>query len=461
MRLDFRSIPRFKFNCICRHLQPKQIIELILSDEETLDQIQCFINYFPDFKYQFNRLQTLELNDMNTILLDLPISVSSLSFQAYKSTLKNLIRQTIKRQAASLTHLDVEDINLLRSLDTPFHALTHLTTSCQSFIEFNWIISLLGARISHLHLVVGDYYIGEMMVPNLIALRRSLTHLTLIFTDSHLLTFNLLEQCLFRLDHLIHFTIDARIKDFQNLMNGNRLEQLISQTRIIEFNFRFKYNFSNLIIPKSDENMLFNSFRSLFWLEQKRWFVAFYKEITNSNLIIYSIPYFRPHHVFLSPTSTYPPLSTAPPSVVQHSFYKKQIDLDLKFPQSITPSVYRFNQVNSLCLLGPVLPSTRTLMSFVNLHQIRKLDVSNINLVLLVELHLIFNETPRLYDLILKTIDPLLVLPERIHSFKLNNDSQLIDVNQFCSIVSHIKHLQITIDSEAIMIVLINRLNQY
>ncbi|CAF3213555.1 unnamed protein product [Rotaria sp. Silwood2] len=273
-----------------------------------------------------------------------------------------------------------------------------------------------------------------------------------------MVSFDSFEQCVIKLQQLTHFKVVARVKDMSDLMNGTRWEQLMLRTRISKFNFRFKYNSSKSVIRNQDNNSLLDSFRSPFWLEQKRWFVACHKETLDSALNVYSVPEFRPHHVFFYHNNSYPPLSTAPPRIEQQSFYNSNIDLVVKFSESITPPLYHFSQVDSLRLLGSTLPSVSILMSYVDLHRIKKLDVSNISTILVGELHSLFDHTPQLYHFTLKILNPLFVLPRQLRSCKLENNGQSIDVDQFCSICSSIEHLDITVESKEIMIALIDRL---
>src|ERR1700722_16760291 len=85
LRLDFRFITRSKFDYICRTIQPEQVIALVLSDERVPDQVKLFMEHFPDFKNRFIRLQSVTLIEAETTLIDLPISVSSLSIRNHDS----------------------------------------------------------------------------------------------------------------------------------------------------------------------------------------------------------------------------------------------------------------------------------------------------------------------------------------------------------------------------------------
>ena len=179
LRLDCRFLSRFKFDFICRHLQPEQVTSLVLSNEETSDQVKLFRNYFPYFEQQFIRLHTVEFIDVDTVLSDLPISVTSISFKRCKHGVENLLSQTLIRQGRFLTHLHVNQIDVLESVGIPLHALTHLTTSCCSIVELNQSIQRLEASITHLNITVNVNNIAEMLMPCSDQWSRCLTHLSL------------------------------------------------------------------------------------------------------------------------------------------------------------------------------------------------------------------------------------------------------------------------------------------
>ena len=271
-----------------------------------------------------------------------------------------------------------------------------------------------------------------------------------------LVPFDPLVESIIKLNQLTHLTLVGR--GVFELMDGNRWEQIISRTSIIKFDFKFNFNLSTDIIRSVNEISLLEAFRSPFWLRQKRWFVVCFKEVFNTSLCIYSIPRFRPHHVFLQHSDKYPPLSTALVGIEQRSFYTSKIDLVVKFSEFLTAPVQPFSQVNSLRLLGPELPPVRTLVSFVDLGRIKKLDISRIRFISNDRLQVVLDHAPSLIHLTMKNFDPLLIIPRHIRSFKLETDDERIDVDAFCLRFQHIEHLDLTVNSKQIMIQLIDQL---
>ncbi len=128
LHLNLESISRLEFDYICLHLQPKQVISLILSDENIPHQVELFKKYFPLFKQQFIHLQSLTLIEMFDENIDLPKSVKSLKirkYDIYKNFSSNF-DQLLEQQAKVLTHLKIDRIGLLNYINIQFPVLTYL-----------------------------------------------------------------------------------------------------------------------------------------------------------------------------------------------------------------------------------------------------------------------------------------------------------------------------------------------
>ncbi len=150
LRLDFRPICRSKFDFICRHLQPKQVISLILCDECVPDRVKLFLNHFPYFKEQFLHLQSLTLIEAKIItFIDLPTSVSSLSIRSYDDYYycNNSIREIFSQQAKVLTQLKIDSKDLQYLIDIQFPVLTHLIITGEIIMMENILIYLLHWKI--------------------------------------------------------------------------------------------------------------------------------------------------------------------------------------------------------------------------------------------------------------------------------------------------------------------------
>jgi hypothetical protein len=57
LNIDFRRISRTKFDFVCDHLRPKQVISLIFSEENIPNQVELFHQNFPYIPQEFIRLR--------------------------------------------------------------------------------------------------------------------------------------------------------------------------------------------------------------------------------------------------------------------------------------------------------------------------------------------------------------------------------------------------------------------
>jgi hypothetical protein len=140
-----------------------------------------------------------------------------------------------------------------------------------------------------------------------------------------------IEQLLHKLPRLKH--LELEIKGDNDLVDGQRWEPLMSH--LITFDFRFQIT----NYPSSTINThIPDSFRSLFWLEQKHWFVAF----DDQRSTIFTVPRFAPSNIIYS--QNYQPLLCTSSELCLDQ-YVHCLTLQL-----LNPSVYRFTNVTSLVL---------------------------------------------------------------------------------------------------------------
>ncbi|CAF5176096.1 unnamed protein product, partial [Rotaria sp. Silwood1] len=112
LRLDFRKISRSKFDFICRHIQPKQVISLILCDEYVPERVKLFLDHFPHFKQEFLYLKSVTLIEVGSnTFIDLPLSVSLLSIRSFDTdnNSKTYINEILSQQTKVLTHLKIDN----------------------------------------------------------------------------------------------------------------------------------------------------------------------------------------------------------------------------------------------------------------------------------------------------------------------------------------------------------------
>ncbi|CAF1446587.1 unnamed protein product, partial [Rotaria sp. Silwood1] len=402
LRLDFRSICRSKFDFICRHLQPKQVISLILCDECVPDRVKLFLYHFPHFKEQFLHLQSITLIEAETItFIDLPISVSSISIKIYDTDDyydQNYISEILSRQAKVLTHLKINSKDLHDLIDIRFPALTHLIIGGGCYYDSDY-----------------DYMDVSFPLEN---------------TDVH----SLIQQWQCFLTHL-YLVIDNKIQ--YSIFNLDR----------------FSHCLTHLALHFYQE-----SFRSSFWLEQRHWYVGCYQDETEKGTIIYSIPRFQ-IRMLKYPSAKFPHMTTAPSIIEQNFFYSSRINyFSFDMNKLITPVSYRFNQVKSLTLSGSSLLSLSILSSTVDLQQVQYLNVININHLLPNELENLIAHTPRVIRLSMK-FDPLFIIPSQIRYLLLDGLGRSISLDRLSYTISSVERLEISMASKQMIIDVIDRFN--
>ncbi|CAF1084853.1 unnamed protein product [Didymodactylos carnosus] len=133
VRVNLQSISRWDFDFLCRHIRPERVISLVFSEEKMPDQVKLFLEHFPDFEHQFICLQSVKLIQTENCLSILPRCVSCLTFS--KMFCGNGVNEMLIQQAKILTHLNVDKLRLIQSVNIEFPLLTHLTIDSFCFID--------------------------------------------------------------------------------------------------------------------------------------------------------------------------------------------------------------------------------------------------------------------------------------------------------------------------------------
>ncbi|CAF4611956.1 unnamed protein product, partial [Rotaria sp. Silwood2] len=221
------------------------------------------------------------------------------------------------------------------------------------------------------------------------------------------------------------------------------------------------------LVCNQDQFSLLESFRSSFWLEEKHWYVACYKnEWGNKCPIIFSVPYLINHSIaYLS--EIYPPLSTASSDMEKYLFYDTNINhLECYFPRMDRRQNYTFTKVNSLRLIGDSsLFNLNMLTSIVDLSRVRILDVSSVGNISISQLRDLVEHTPRLYYLTMRQQNQSFILPSHIRSLHLKRNLSYDTINftnidQLRCQLLHIVQLEIKVQTQEMMIEIIERFDQ-
>ena len=306
--VDFRSCSKSDFQRLCRLVDPRKVVSLVLSPtDETLDQMELFISSFR--ARQFSRIRSLTLNGIGEIHLKnilkrfcIPSLVSfSITFGKYderclstKALLVSIISQ------ANLRHLDLElRLYRMREIKWPAQCMIRYLKlgPCENFDQ---IFTILGCSPYLQTLIVNfsNYLSDAIVLSNSPAKSfQQLTSLTLEHLNMSTKNLELFLSLMTSLTHL-------KLIGSGQYSNGNRWEQFIQAN--LPFLNKFEFFIEErktLDFTLSDVESIIASFQTPFWLEHKKWFFTCEYNIDNPRLIkLYSIP-------ICTPSLTYEPES--------------------------------------------------------------------------------------------------------------------------------------------------------
>ncbi|CAF4423987.1 unnamed protein product [Rotaria sp. Silwood2] len=403
LHLNFRSISQLEFNYICCHLQPKQVISIIFSDETILHQVEIFEEYFPLFKHQFIHLQFVTFIEIFSYTIDLPESVKCLELRKY-DIYKNIpfdFDKLLIQQAKVLTHLKVDRIGTLNHINVRFPFLTHLTidggfipdedcyvrfSNKYKNINFTSVFQNFESSITHLYIFIDKE--NKNMKINLEQFSHCLIHLTLHFVE--------------------------------------------------------------------DVSILFEPFRSSFWLKEKHCYIGYHNDEENGQTFLYTIPRFRFKDI-IYPSSNFPPITTVPSNMEKYLFYENKIDsLFIDMDKFIIPPIHRFTQVKSLILCGSTFMLLDVLNTIIDFNQIETLDIFPVESLSRHKLDILIKHCPRLNYLIMN-YNPLFDIPSQIHTLRLDVDFRSLSINNLWHITQNVKTLEIPINSKDMMLDIIDQ----
>lgn len=148
--------------------------------------------------------------------------------------------------------------------------------------------------------------------------------------------------------------LELEIKGLDDLVDGERWQILTNS--LITFNFKF-----NIRVPLNDQFL--DSFRTLFWLEEKQWFVAY------EDQHLFSVPHFSPKQIQSSYQSS--ALSTAPNDSFLYANFSKLIVNNNQIPNKY------FGRIDTLDLESTILQ--KGLLNTINVCYITYLSVLSLD----------------------------------------------------------------------------------
>ncbi|CAF2035753.1 unnamed protein product [Rotaria magnacalcarata] len=423
--VNFCSVLKSQFDVTCYYIRPDRVISLTLSDDdETPGQSEIFFSRFNI--EQFIYLRSLDVSFMNDNTckqlsnLDQLKYLSSLEmprlFQPYcidfDSAIRNLLPQLNRLAVHNTFHLVDHPLPRLRHLNLKFcncRQLSSLLNQMPNLYSLDIILSV-------------DLHTNwSYDVPRLTHLRRFV-----LSTNGEHVTMIQIEQLLSKIPNLTHFELDTQGNI--DLIDGQQWELLVSH--LIVFNFRI-----HLFCPllNFSKNNILESFRSLFWLEHKQWFVSY------DDPDIFTVPRFA-SNIVTHPYANWPPLCTS--SGFNFDQCVRCIRLSLLDP--VPPS---FINVTSLVFDTEEITTDVGLFAFLKLLEhmpcVHSLSFRNLPVL-----------TSASNNVVLKNIRTL-----HVQNAYITAENRLqLDINRLCMIFPQIERLNMELTSRQDFVLLVDQL---
>ena len=288
--IDHSRISKPRFDLICRLIRPEHVLSLTLSNNKaTAGQISLFLSSFDMEK--FTHLRHLSLSELSYYdrekvedglkscpLVSLTIQSASQAVNLMGRWLSGLVG---KRQLLQLTLRT--DRSLLDRIswprDCPLTCLHIEDCRAEDYL-------LILQQLPVLKTLVVDNYKPRWgnRFPSITY--PSLESLTINIYDCWM---NPIQSDLSLTPSLRHLELFASCCHDPSIVNGKKWEEFVQRTLFDLETFRFSFTFNCGVSKKAEE--FIESFRSPFWLEEKRWFVCAEKsEVLPCQVHLYTMP---------------------------------------------------------------------------------------------------------------------------------------------------------------------------
>ncbi|CAF3007511.1 unnamed protein product [Rotaria socialis] len=432
-RIDFKSILKRHFDLVCRRIRPDQVVSLkLFDDDDTPCQIKIFLSQFQI--EQFTRLRSLTLPDVQTSWLQhilsnlnklerlnsLKLVNTPFSGRIYERS-DCLINYTVENR---LKCIPLSHLQQLTISNCSFHDLENIFTRALQLKSLN--IQLTGAAASLKYFPV---------LPQLTSLMLKIDDENSAFVptgNNLILSMNTFEFFLSKLPRLRHLVLDGQAHT--SIIDGRRWEILAMD--LLTFNFNFKLEINQI-------EQILETFRTPFWIERKRWFVAYIHGR------LFSVPHFVGRCITL-PFHT-PVHSTTP----NDELFYEHVD-SLGLPNAEIDDVHRFAHVTTLRLELAI--RLTTIQTMIDLSRVRELILygrESLSIILQIptvmprvdKISLYFgiseninNDLRRIRDMQpIKQVRTLQIIGSKYMSYVRNMSS----IKELCRIFTHVKQLHV------------------
>ncbi|CAF1063116.1 unnamed protein product [Adineta steineri] len=289
---DFQSISKSNFNLICRIVRHENVISLILNNDKTPGQIDFFLSSVRI--YRFTRLRSLILRDVDesqatNILTRIKVDQLNsfvIKIQKYdqrrKMTTVKLMTTIISQLHLQKLDIQIESerFGLIKWLEKS----TLRDLSINGNMTFHNLCTIMQCSPQLRALTI------QQVLPFMDNTNNSICFLqltSLTIAEIHI-NIDQLESFLLFTPSLTHLKMIGEI----NILDGTRWEQFI-QIRLPMLD-RFEllvWIYHTFPQTLQDIESIIKSFRSLFWIEHKKWFFTCEYDIESSKKIyLYSLP---------------------------------------------------------------------------------------------------------------------------------------------------------------------------
>ncbi|CAF1194459.1 unnamed protein product [Rotaria sordida] len=415
--LDFRSVSKHDFDIFCQQQLPSlidRVASICLSDDdETPNLPDHFLSYNLTINI-FTNLRSLALYGLHStitvqkFILDcrkLPclthLKVTDCRFKVQKEFIRfiNTVWHLTKLIHCHFDNIFESTIRFIEPKE-PSLSIEHFSitnTTCQ----LNGLTRLLKQtphlRRLYVSIAPNDDNDDERMQ----VIHSSITTMTLLFHHSIEKMTNFLKI----IPNLLRLTIDTT----NIYLNGQQWQQIIvNQLQKLKI-FRFRMIFS-FPVNNSDNNnniekqidLLLDTFRTPFWLDEHHWFVRCdWNPQTIDNISLYTVPYafdtLSIHHSTQSKWTCPNDSNYWSYNRVQHFWYQNDLFQDL----NVFPA--RFLNIHHLRIRLPVNDNFWSVIP--TLHRLTSLDLSLRQSRTINQINALLDRTPHIYSL---TIEPSL-----------------------------------------------------
>ena len=308
--LDFKSISKSNFHLLCRLINPRNVRSLrLFDDSDTPNCINLFISSMR--LRQFTQLHSItfsgiEESELNIMLKRINLNLltsCSLDIRKYddrrRKTTHNYLSLILARPNLRKIELGIKNYRI-SSLSWPLNSRIEYVVIANE-IDFDTIMTIL-SRSPQLHTLILKQNIFNSLKDT--KQTYSFSQVTSLTLEKFYCTIDQLESFLLLMPSLTYLKLIGE----RCLLDGKRWEEFVRINHPHLNTFEFFISISRPTNQSQEDlRLIIESFRSPFWIEYRKWFVACQVDPGSTySILLYSIPICKPDLQYeLDSTSTY------------------------------------------------------------------------------------------------------------------------------------------------------------